>query len=151
MSSYWSVILIFLYFHTSHQQPFSPNPEEQEKLKKLPPDRVGANFDHSSHTDPNWLPSFGRVWNNGRRWQSRLGNRYCSSCVLLSKMAIAPMICISSLAGISSMRRKERLGDGRGRVALGGKVERGQGSWTTLSVTRSCLVNVCICQWLKTV
>ncbi|XP_012677466.2 coiled-coil domain-containing protein 84 [Clupea harengus] len=45
--------------------------KEQEKLKKLPPDRVGANFDHSSHTDPNWLPSFGRVWNNGRRWQSR--------------------------------------------------------------------------------
>lgn len=45
--------------------------EEQEKLKKLPPNRVGANFDHSSHTDANWLPSFGRVWNSGRRWQSR--------------------------------------------------------------------------------
>ncbi|XP_076130826.1 centrosomal AT-AC splicing factor isoform X1 [Alosa pseudoharengus] len=45
--------------------------KEQDKLKKLPPNRVGANFDHSSHTDPNWLPSFGRVWNNGRRWQSR--------------------------------------------------------------------------------
>uniref|UniRef100_A0A8C1Y0N3 Coiled-coil domain containing 84 n=1 Tax=Cyprinus carpio TaxID=7962 RepID=A0A8C1Y0N3_CYPCA len=44
---------------------------EQEKLKKLPPNRVGANFDHSSHTDANWLPSFGRVWNSGRRWQSR--------------------------------------------------------------------------------
>lgn len=45
--------------------------EEQEKLRKLPPNRVGANFDHSSQTDANWLPSFGRVWNSGRRWQSR--------------------------------------------------------------------------------
>ncbi|XP_026068196.1 centrosomal AT-AC splicing factor isoform X1 [Carassius auratus] len=45
--------------------------KEQEKLKKLPANRVGANFDHSSHTDANWLPSFGRVWNSGRRWQSR--------------------------------------------------------------------------------
>lgn len=45
--------------------------KEQEKLKKLPPNRVGANFDHSSQTDVNWLPSFGRVWNSGRRWQSR--------------------------------------------------------------------------------
>lgn len=49
-------------------------PEEQEKLRKLPPNRVGANFDHSSHTDANWLPSFGRVWNSGRRWQSRWSN-----------------------------------------------------------------------------
>ncbi|CAF89809.1 unnamed protein product [Tetraodon nigroviridis] len=48
--------------------------EEQEKLRKLPPNRVGANFDHSSHTDANWLPSFGRVWNSGRRWQSRWDN-----------------------------------------------------------------------------
>ncbi|XP_026176613.1 centrosomal AT-AC splicing factor isoform X2 [Mastacembelus armatus] len=45
--------------------------KEKEKLRKLPPNRVGANFDHSSHTDANWLPSFGRVWNSGRRWQSR--------------------------------------------------------------------------------
>ncbi|XP_004385704.2 centrosomal AT-AC splicing factor [Trichechus manatus latirostris] len=45
--------------------------KEKEKLKKLPPDRVGANFDHSSNTNACWLPSFGRVWNNGRRWQSR--------------------------------------------------------------------------------
>ncbi|XP_037536184.1 coiled-coil domain-containing protein 84 [Nematolebias whitei] len=45
--------------------------KEQEKLRKLPPTRVGANFDHSSQTDANWLPSFGRVWNSGRRWQSR--------------------------------------------------------------------------------
>lgn len=45
--------------------------KEQAKLKKLPPNRVGANFDHTSQTDANWLPSFGRVWNSGRRWQSR--------------------------------------------------------------------------------
>ncbi|XP_066102372.1 centrosomal AT-AC splicing factor isoform X1 [Saccopteryx bilineata] len=45
--------------------------KEKQKLKKLPPDRVGANFDHSSSTNAGWLPSFGRVWNNGRRWQSR--------------------------------------------------------------------------------
>lgn len=48
--------------------------EEKQKLKKLPPDRVGANFDHSSSTSAGWLPSFGRVWNNGRRWQSRYGS-----------------------------------------------------------------------------
>lgn len=45
--------------------------KEQQKLKKLPANRVGANFDHGSHTDADWLPSFGRVWNSGRRWQSR--------------------------------------------------------------------------------
>ncbi|KAM9767891.1 centrosomal AT-AC splicing factor [Dama dama] len=45
--------------------------KEKQKLKKLPPERVGANFDHSSSTSAGWLPSFGRVWNNGRRWQSR--------------------------------------------------------------------------------
>ncbi|XP_035382846.1 coiled-coil domain-containing protein 84 isoform X2 [Electrophorus electricus] len=45
--------------------------KEQEKLKKLPANRVGANFDHGSCTDADWLPSFGRVWNSGRRWQSR--------------------------------------------------------------------------------
>ncbi|XP_066565377.1 centrosomal AT-AC splicing factor [Amia ocellicauda] len=45
--------------------------KEQEKLRKLPANRVGANFDHSSQTDASWLPSFGRVWNSGRRWQSR--------------------------------------------------------------------------------
>ncbi|KAJ1189916.1 hypothetical protein NDU88_006658 [Pleurodeles waltl] len=45
--------------------------QEKEKLKKLPPNRVGANFDHKSQTGDGWLPSFGRVWNNGRRWQSR--------------------------------------------------------------------------------
>ncbi|MGH0129772.1 UNVERIFIED_CONTAM: hypothetical protein FKN15_059456 [Acipenser sinensis] len=45
--------------------------KEQEKLRKLPANRVGANFDHASQTDAGWLPSFGRVWNSGRRWQSR--------------------------------------------------------------------------------
>ncbi|KAM8927950.1 centrosomal AT-AC splicing factor [Pelodytes ibericus] len=45
--------------------------KEKMKLKKLPPNRVGANFDHSTPTDEGWLPSFGRVWNTGRRWQSR--------------------------------------------------------------------------------
>ncbi|XP_036380619.1 coiled-coil domain-containing protein 84 isoform X2 [Megalops cyprinoides] len=45
--------------------------KEQERLRRLPVNRVGANFDHSSQTDANWLPSFGRVWNSGRRWQSR--------------------------------------------------------------------------------
>ncbi|XP_062995240.1 centrosomal AT-AC splicing factor [Elgaria multicarinata webbii] len=45
--------------------------KEKQKLKKLPPNRVGANFDHTSPTGEGWLPSFGRVWNQGRRWQSR--------------------------------------------------------------------------------
>ncbi|KAM4016658.1 centrosomal AT-AC splicing factor [Anomaloglossus baeobatrachus] len=45
--------------------------KEKMKLKKLPPNRVGANFDHNAQTDEGWLPSFGRVWNSGRRWQSR--------------------------------------------------------------------------------
>ncbi|NWU41932.1 CCD84 protein, partial [Hylia prasina] len=45
--------------------------KEKQKLKKLPVERVGANFDHMSQTSDSWLPSFGRVWNHGRRWQSR--------------------------------------------------------------------------------
>ncbi|XP_038023560.2 centrosomal AT-AC splicing factor [Anas platyrhynchos] len=45
--------------------------KDKQKLKKLPADRVGANFDHASQTGDSWLPSFGRVWNHGRRWQSR--------------------------------------------------------------------------------
>ncbi|XP_030694665.1 centrosomal AT-AC splicing factor isoform X6 [Globicephala melas] len=62
---------------SSGNQPIGPSYEEflkekeKQKLKKLPPDRVGANFDHNSSTGAGWLPSFGRVWNNGRRWQSR--------------------------------------------------------------------------------
>ncbi|KAG8569467.1 hypothetical protein GDO81_014426 [Engystomops pustulosus] len=45
--------------------------KEKMALKKLPPNRVGANFDHNAQTDEGWLPSFGRVWNSGRRWESR--------------------------------------------------------------------------------
>ncbi|NWS74729.1 CCD84 protein, partial [Crotophaga sulcirostris] len=45
--------------------------KEKQKLRKLPAGRVGANFDHTSQTSESWLPSFGRVWNHGRRWQSR--------------------------------------------------------------------------------
>uniref|UniRef100_A0A8C8RW29 Coiled-coil domain containing 84 n=1 Tax=Pelusios castaneus TaxID=367368 RepID=A0A8C8RW29_9SAUR len=45
--------------------------EKEKKQKKLPAARVGANFDHTSETSEGWLPSFGRVWNHGRRWQSR--------------------------------------------------------------------------------
>uniref|UniRef100_A0A8C3JCH0 Coiled-coil domain containing 84 n=1 Tax=Calidris pygmaea TaxID=425635 RepID=A0A8C3JCH0_9CHAR len=45
--------------------------KEKQKLKKLPAERVGANFDHTCQTGESWLPSFGRVWNHGRRWQSR--------------------------------------------------------------------------------
>ncbi|XP_022101306.1 coiled-coil domain-containing protein 84-like [Acanthaster planci] len=44
---------------------------ERERKSKLNPGRVGANFDHASPTNEAWLPSFGRVWNAGRRWQSR--------------------------------------------------------------------------------
>ncbi|KAM7337712.1 hypothetical protein ACRRTK_003831 [Alexandromys fortis] len=63
--------------HSSGNLPIGPSYEEflkekeKQKLKKLPPERVGANFDHNSDTSAGWLPSFGRVWNNGRRWQSR--------------------------------------------------------------------------------
>ncbi|XP_064029096.1 centrosomal AT-AC splicing factor [Pogoniulus pusillus] len=45
--------------------------KEKQRLRKLPAERVGANFDHTSQTGDSWLPSFGRVWNHGRRWQSR--------------------------------------------------------------------------------
>ena len=40
---------------------------------KLNPNRVGANFSHNSdpNEESNWLPSFGRVWNQGARWKSR--------------------------------------------------------------------------------
>ncbi|KFP24497.1 Coiled-coil domain-containing protein 84, partial [Colius striatus] len=60
-----------------HKQQIGPSYEEflrqkeKQKLKKLPAERVGANFDHTSQTGESWLPSFGRVWNHGRRWQSR--------------------------------------------------------------------------------
>jgi len=44
------------------------------KKRKLNPNRVGANFDHTvsqNDKETEWLPSFGRVWNNGARWKSR--------------------------------------------------------------------------------
>ncbi|XP_038065927.1 centrosomal AT-AC splicing factor-like [Patiria miniata] len=44
---------------------------EQQRKSKLNPKRVGVNFDHTSPSNEEWLPSFGRVWNTGRRWQSR--------------------------------------------------------------------------------
>ncbi|XP_061184879.1 centrosomal AT-AC splicing factor-like [Saccostrea echinata] len=44
---------------------------EREKKKKLPANRVGANFDHQQNTDQSWLPSFGRVWSKGGRQQSK--------------------------------------------------------------------------------
>ncbi|XP_064615044.1 centrosomal AT-AC splicing factor-like isoform X2 [Liolophura sinensis] len=44
---------------------------EKEKKKKLPPNRVGANFNHTAQTSDQWLPSFGRVWSKGRRLQSK--------------------------------------------------------------------------------
>lgn len=46
--------------------------KEAKRKAKLNPNRVGANFDHTvSQKDSEWLPSFGRVWNNGARWKSR--------------------------------------------------------------------------------
>lgn len=41
------------------------------KKKRLHSRHVGKNFDHTPETSDNWLPSFGRVWNSGPRWQSR--------------------------------------------------------------------------------
>ncbi|XP_077990479.1 centrosomal AT-AC splicing factor-like [Glandiceps talaboti] len=63
--------------NSRNQQVIGPTEEdykkhlERQRKRKLPPDRVGANFDHSLQTNDQWLPSFGRVWNSGRRWQSR--------------------------------------------------------------------------------
>jgi len=51
------------------------NSVEAKKKSKLNPNRVGANFDQvtnsSKDNENEWLPSFGRVWNNGARWKSR--------------------------------------------------------------------------------
>ncbi|KAL3886981.1 hypothetical protein ACJMK2_026937 [Sinanodonta woodiana] len=44
---------------------------EREKKKRLPSTRVGAKFDHNAETSAQWLPSFGGVWNSGRRLQSQ--------------------------------------------------------------------------------
>ncbi|CAH1798108.1 unnamed protein product [Owenia fusiformis] len=39
----------------------------KEQKKKLPSTRVGANFDHATTSDQQWLPSFGGVWTHGKR------------------------------------------------------------------------------------
>eukprot|EP00112_Aurelia_sp_Birch-Aquarium-sp1_P004048 Seg1459.3 transcript_id=Seg1459.3/GoldUCD/mRNA.D3Y31 product="Coiled-coil domain-containing protein 84" protein_id=Seg1459.3/GoldUCD/D3Y31 len=44
---------------------------ERSKKKKSTSKSVGANFDHTTDKPDDWLPSFGRVWNAGPRWQSR--------------------------------------------------------------------------------
>lgn len=97
--------------------------EEQEKLKKLPPNRVGANFDHSSHTDANWLPSFGRVWNSGRRWQSRwaLTSAQITGSFHSSRRSYWHFPPFHS--GISSGKKRQTLG-GRGSGKMMGKQQR---------------------------
>ncbi|XP_060083534.1 uncharacterized protein LOC132562782 [Ylistrum balloti] len=42
-----------------------------EQKKKLPSCRVGASFDRNSAKSDSWLPSFGQVWNSGRRLNSK--------------------------------------------------------------------------------
>ena len=84
--------------------------EEKQKLKKLPPDRVGANFDHSSSTSAGWLPSFGRVWNNGRRWQSRYQPAQSQDLNLLPAVEIALFVLLSFrfFSGINSKRKLQQ-------------------------------------------
>lgn len=50
-----------------------------EKKSKLNPNRVGAKRDRGAPTRADWLPSFGRVWNNKRRSLSRRHFRKLSS------------------------------------------------------------------------
>ena len=77
--------------------------EEKQKLKKLPPDRVGANFDHSSSTSAGWLPSFGRVWNNGRRWQSRYQPSVrTSTCSPHMEISLFVLLTFHFFSGINS-------------------------------------------------
>nr|XP_058926070.1 centrosomal AT-AC splicing factor isoform X1 [Kogia breviceps] len=82
--------------------------KEKQKLKKLPPDRVGANFDHNSSTGAGWLPSFGRVWNNGRRWQSRYGPSVRTPTH--SPLEISPFILLTLhfLSGINSKLKPQQ-------------------------------------------
>eukprot|EP00070_Physeter_catodon_P010855 XP_007124251.1 coiled-coil domain-containing protein 84 isoform X4 [Physeter catodon] len=82
--------------------------EEKQKLKKLPPDRVGANFDHNSSTSAGWLPSFGRVWNNGRRWQSRYGPSVRTPTH--SPLEISPFVLLTLhfLSGINSKLKPQQ-------------------------------------------
>lgn len=50
---------------------FKKHAERMKKINHKNPHRVGANFDRKKETSEDWLPSFGRVWNQGPRWQSR--------------------------------------------------------------------------------
>ncbi|KAL9965580.1 hypothetical protein ACROYT_G029401 [Oculina patagonica] len=50
---------------------FKKHVERMKKINNKNPQRVGANFDRKKETSDDWLPSFGRVWNQGPRWQSR--------------------------------------------------------------------------------
>ncbi|XP_030694610.1 centrosomal AT-AC splicing factor isoform X2 [Globicephala melas] len=99
---------------SSGNQPIGPSYEEflkekeKQKLKKLPPDRVGANFDHNSSTGAGWLPSFGRVWNNGRRWQSRYGPSVRTPTH--SPLEISPFVLLTLhfLSGINSKLKPQQ-------------------------------------------
>ncbi|KAK2174839.1 hypothetical protein NP493_772g02048 [Ridgeia piscesae] len=42
---------------------------ENSRKRKLPAERVGANFKHSQQQSSSWLPSFGRVWSKKRNPQ----------------------------------------------------------------------------------
>ncbi|XP_068731972.1 centrosomal AT-AC splicing factor-like [Montipora capricornis] len=54
----------------SHEA-FKKHVERMKRVSNKNPRRVGANFDRKKETSDDWLPSFGRVWNQGPRWQSR--------------------------------------------------------------------------------
>lgn len=49
---------------------FDKHLKAQQK-QKLPKERVGANFEHNLPVSDSWLPSFGQVWNNHRRLQTK--------------------------------------------------------------------------------
>ncbi|XP_078661363.1 centrosomal AT-AC splicing factor-like [Branchiostoma floridae x Branchiostoma belcheri] len=52
--------------------------QKHKKQKTLPEGRVGASFDRGASSGEEWLPSFGRVWQVGRRWkpwQQKKGGR----------------------------------------------------------------------------
>uniref|UniRef100_A0A8C4QFI2 Coiled-coil domain containing 84 n=1 Tax=Eptatretus burgeri TaxID=7764 RepID=A0A8C4QFI2_EPTBU len=46
--------------------------KQQEAKRNLPPGRVGASFNCDEPITDGWLPSFGRVWEQGRRRNGRL-------------------------------------------------------------------------------
>ncbi|RKO90788.1 coiled-coil domain-containing protein 84 protein, partial [Blyttiomyces helicus] len=47
------------------------NAQKKEKKKHLNPKRVGADFDRTNDSNPQWMPNFGRVWNAGPRSSTR--------------------------------------------------------------------------------